>query len=229
MKNFSKILVIATVALALAFMAFAGVTALSGPNWTAESQAPDLVDYQFTAEQSADGSETWKVVDRVSGETVVPSAATLPDAIRQTRNKLKSDQQQRLNELNERITDRKADLAEAVALQEVDLKAIELREQQLQQELAAVQAQILATSDQAAEKSREAQAQHRDLVRRREEIFRLRSQLAEVRAELYRAKHQQALLEDQLIRVRGSIIRLENRNEQLQNYGATLSEDYEEP
>ncbi|MGH7127625.1 MAG: hypothetical protein ACREJB_12995 [Planctomycetaceae bacterium] len=229
MKNFSKILVVATAALALAFMAFAFVTWWGGPNWTVEAQAADLADYQFTAEQSADGNETWKVVDRISDETVVASAATLPDAIRQTRNKLKTDQQQRLNELNERITRRKAAIAEAVALQEVDLKAIALREQQLEQELAAVQAQILAASDQAAEQSREAQAQHRNLVRRREEIFRLRSQLAEVRAELYRAKHQQALLEDQLIRARGGIIRLENRSEQLQNSGATVSEDYEEP
>jgi chaperonin cofactor prefoldin len=211
MTTISKVLVVFTAAACIAFMAFVIVTAAGGPNW--ETEARQIPGYYL--EQTSGENPQWVVKSRLTGEQVAQGMASQPQAIVSARRKIRDDQKSEITQLDADLEQVKAELAEAKALIEVDVEAIEKREAELEAELADLRQQIQAAANEGIQKAQQAQAVQAEAVRRREDVYRLENQLEEIRTDKFRAQAQADKLRDQLVLLEGNLERLHRRNDQL--------------
>jgi chromosome segregation ATPase len=123
-------------------------------------------------------------------------------------------------------TERKVPLVpEIVRLKEQDEKALAARSDVLEQELTNLrtrESQMLAAQ---AEKSAETQSVMQVVVERRNEGFRMKNLLELLRTDAYVAQVQKKALDDELIRLKENVRRLEKRNQQLKQ---TISTTYDQ-
>lgn len=212
LTTLSKVLAVTAAALSLAFLGFAFTVLMGGPNWQAEAR--ELSDYTFR--QSDGDPPTWSVTRGASGETVHTGATSLAEAVVRARQDLQRRQQERLRELDEQIAAREARLEEERELIAANREALDRRAEQLLAELEALKEQVDEVASQAAVRSREAQELQADVRRRREEVFRLRNLVEGLEADRYRAERQSEKLHDLMIRLKGTVQRLQRRKQQLE-------------
>lgn len=183
---------------------------------------------QFTFEKSEGPQPVWSVKVRAGGETVaVPHAIREPaSAVVAARTRLKKNQTERIDQLSRDIDIENNKLSDAKKLIGTDLKAIDKRIKQLDSDLSALNVKISAQTIAGIKVAEEISKIQADTENRRDEVSRLQAQLKEIQADKYRAGVQQQRLTELLVRVSGSIKRLERRNKQLK---ARLKKPYESP
>jgi outer membrane murein-binding lipoprotein Lpp len=212
MTKFSKCLVVFAVGASFAFLGFAWVSMMGGPNWDAEAAA--LPGYEIA--KDADGK--WKVTERTTGQTVPVTAPTVrASAILAARKNLAEKQEAEIKSLAGPTADYKKKLAEAKKFNETDTKAMEARVQQLNTQLQALNAKILELSSEVVKRSQDAQSIRTEAAKRREDVFRLTREMTEIRTDHFRSEELERKLRDQLVRLDGVIASLESRNKQLRD------------
>src|SRR5256885_1700601 len=109
MTKLGKCLVVFAVGASFAFLGFAWVSLMGGPNMEAEAGA--LPEYTIQKEDGPDGK--WTVKDRVSGRSVTVAAANVQAAaLIAARRDLKKQQDDELKKLQDETAKDKAKLAE---------------------------------------------------------------------------------------------------------------------
>jgi outer membrane murein-binding lipoprotein Lpp len=213
MTKFAKCLVVFAVGASFAFLGFAWVSMMGGPNWDAEAAA--LPGYEFA--KDADGK--WKVTERATGQSVPVSASPTvrASAILAARKNLADKQEAEIKALAGPTADYKKKLAEAKKFNEIDTKAMEARVQQLNTQLQTLNAKILELSAEVVKRSQDAQSIRNEAAKRREDVFRLTREMTEIRTDHFRSEALERKLRDQLVRLDGVIASLESRNKQLRD------------
>ncbi|HXY32968.1 MAG TPA: hypothetical protein VEI07_02010 [Planctomycetaceae bacterium] len=210
MTKIAKCLVVFAVGASFAFLGFAWVSFMGGPNWDAEAAA--LPGYQIN--RGDDGK--WKVTDRATGANVtVKSPSVRASAILAAREDIDKKAKAEIESLAKPTADYKKKLDEAKKLNEIDTKAMEARVQQLNKQLQDLNTKILELSGEVVKRSQDAQATRTEATKRREDVFRLTRELTEIRTDHFRSEELERKLRDQLVRLEGVIASLENRNKQL--------------
>ncbi len=211
MTTIAKCLVVFAVFASFAFLGFAWVSMMGGPNWDAEAAA--LPDY--TIQKSSD---KWTVTERVGGATVsVPRGSVEASAVIAAREDWQKKQQAEVDRLKKETKSYKDRTAEIKKLNATDVKALEARVAELHKQLESLNAKILNLSNDVVKRSQEAQGIRTEATKRREDVFRLTRELSEIRADNYRANELQKRLRDQLTQLNGVELALETRNKQLQS------------
>ena len=182
MTKIGKCLVVFVVGASFAFLGFAWVSMMGGPNWDAEAAA--LPDY--TIQKSDDGR--WTVTERVGAASVSvqPSSTVEAAAIIAARDDLQKKQQAEIDRLKKETKDFQADTAEIQKFNAADVKALAARVQELNQQLEGLNTKILNLSNDVVKRSQEAQAIRTEAAKRREDVFRLTRELREIRADNFR-------------------------------------------
>jgi chromosome segregation ATPase len=210
MTKFAKCLVVFVVGASFAFLGFAWVSMMGGPNWNAE--AASLPGYEFT--KGEDGR--WKVTDRATGENVtVPSPTIRASAIVAARKDLAQKRDAEIKSLSGPTADYKKKLADAKKVNEIDTKAMEARSKQLNTQLENLNAKILGLSGDIVKRSQDVQAIRDEAAKRRADVYRLTRELSEIQTDHFRSEELERKLRDQLVRLDGVIASLESRNKQL--------------
>jgi predicted RNase H-like nuclease (RuvC/YqgF family) len=220
MTKIGKCLVVFAVGASFAFLGFAWVSMMGGPNWDAEAAA--LPDY--TIQKADDGK--WTVTERVGGASVSvqPSSTVEAAAIIAARDDLHKKQQTEIDRLKAETKEFRAGLAEVQKFNAADVKALAARVQELNQQLEGLNAKVLNLSNDVVKRSQEAQAIRTEAAKRREDVFRLTRELREIRADNFRADDLQKKLRDQLVQLKGVELALESRNKQLRSEVRGVSE-----
>ncbi len=213
MTKVAKCLVVFAVGASFAFLGFAWVSMMGGPNWAAEAAA--LPGYEFV--KGDDGH--WKVTDRASGKavTVSNSPTVLASAILAARKDRADKEEAEAKSLAAPTASYKKKLDEAKKFNQIDLKAMEARVTQLDAQLQDLNTKILQLSGDVVKRSQEAQLIRSEATKRREDVFRLTRELAEIRTDHSRSEDLERKLRDQLVRLDGVIASLESRNKQLRD------------
>jgi chromosome segregation ATPase len=210
MTKFAKCLVVFVVGASFAFLGFAWVSMMGGPNWTAEASA--LPGYEFT--KGEDGR--WKVTERATGENVtVPSPTIRASAILAARKDLAQKRETEIKNVSGPTAEYKKRLAEAKKFNEADTKAMEARGKQLNAQLENLNAKILELSGEIVKRSQDVQAIRDEAAKRRADVYRLTRELTEIQTDHFRSEELERKLRDQLVRLDGVIASLESRNKQL--------------
>jgi predicted RNase H-like nuclease (RuvC/YqgF family) len=210
MTKIAKCLVVFAVGASFAFLGFAWVSMMGGPNWDAEAAA--LPGYEIT--KGADGR--WTVKERASNQAVtVPSPTVRAAAIIAARKDLADKQDAEAKALTAPTDRYKKKLAEAQKLNEADVKAMDARVKQLDTQLADLNKKILELSGEVVKRSQDAQSIRTEASKRREDVFRLTRELHEIHTDHFRSDELERKLRDQLVRLDGVIGSLESRNQQL--------------
>jgi len=209
MTKFGKCLVIFAVGASFAFLGFAWVSRMGGPNW--HEEAAQLPDYAIQKE-----SDKWTVRDRVSGEAVTVKAPTVhAAAVIAAREAQQKKQENEIKSLKDETAAYKNGSTKIRELNQVDAKALEARVHELELQLASLLNKITNLSKEQVSKSQDAQAIQLETTKRREDVFRLTRELQEIRTDQFRADELKKKLSGQLVRLQGVISALESRNEQL--------------
>jgi predicted RNase H-like nuclease (RuvC/YqgF family) len=218
MTKFGKCLVVFAVAASFAFLGFAWVSMMGGPNWDAEAAALPEYSIQKTGDK-------WTVTERVGGATVsVPRSSVEAAAIVAARDDLQKKQQSEIDRLKQETKEFQSATAEIRKFNAADVKALDARVTELNQQLEGLNTKILSLSNDVVKRSQEAQAIRTEVAKRREDVFRLTRELREIRADNFRADDLQKRLRDQLIQLNGVEIALESRNKQLHSEVRGVSE-----
>jgi predicted RNase H-like nuclease (RuvC/YqgF family) len=209
MTTIAKCFVVFAVFTSFAFLGFAWVSMMGGPNW--DSEAAALPDYSIQKT-----GDKWEVKERVGGGTVnVPRASVEASAVIAAREDLQKKQQAEVDLLTKETKAYKDQTAEIKKLNAADVKALEARVAELHQQLEGLNTKVLGLSNDVVKRSQEAQAIRTEATKRREDVFRLARELKEIRADHYRADELQKRLRDQLVQLNGVELALESRNKQL--------------
>jgi len=224
MTTISKCLAVLAAVAAVAFMGFAAVTVVGGPNWEAEMAASDIgEDYTFERTVSADGVVTWAAKVRRTQESIPVSKSGVPaSAVIAVRRKVSKDQKAELARIDKLLPILELGTKQAQALIDADRVAMKTQLDQLAAELKDLHQQLDAASKKSVKKALEVQAKQTEAANRREDVFRLQAEYDEIRTDRDRIVRLAKELEKRLIRLNGDIARLQRRRQQLIKAGATL-------
>jgi hypothetical protein len=223
MNKIAKPLVVFVAAGSLAFMAFAIALTAGGPDWDAISKSESFTrDFVLTV---STGEQTAYAVRHRRSDQQVSSSTVLAEVVVAALQRQAQDLQTQVQQIQQE-TERKVPLVpEIVRLKEQDEKALAARSDVLEQELTNLrtrESQMLAAQ---AEKSAETQSVMQVVVERRNEGFRMKNLLELLRTDAYVAQVQKKALDDELIRLKENVRRLEKRNQQLKQ---TISTTYDQ-
>lgn len=212
-NNLGKVFVVITTFMSIAFLGFSFAASIAGTNWKGEADA--LENYYVETVPVDKGRPTYTVKDKVTGESVKVGSKLIPEAvlaaytheITQLNDKIQALEPQK--EQNEKRRD------EILAHQKQDLKAMEVREEELKKEFEALAKTIVDLSVEGDKVGQEALAIWEEGKLRREDVARLRNHLEELEVDQFQALEQKKRLQDELSRLRGVLARLQRRNIQL--------------
>jgi chromosome segregation ATPase len=211
MNKAAKVLVVFMAFASLSFMAFSAAVLLGGPNWMGMGEA--LTDYTFEVtkgEKTTYSAKSRQGDPPFSAQSENPAEVVLA-ALKDQKTKQSAQEQlldQQVQNLEGLIADRKS-------LKEMDLKALQVHEQNLSAYLANINEQISSTNATIKQLTEQSIALNKDLGLYREDVLRLRDQLELVRADRDRLVERSKELEDILALLKGSIGQMERRTQQL--------------
>lgn len=215
MTGLGKALVVFVTVASVAFMTFALMQFWwwgAFPNY--EAKARELKNYSFTFSgtfQEPSWSATTHRGDPIGTSPIL--AKVLADAYQHKATQI----QTRLTELQTSVPELQTKIAAYEAASAEDQAGIAARQGKILKELKALQDSIEQASKEGAAKTAEANQTRQVAELRREDIFRLQEQLDEITTDRQRVEELQRQLEDLIIRVDGSNLRLLKRNQQLKN------------
>lgn len=217
MGKISRVLAVVTAVLSLAFLGFAGVTTLGGPNWRTEAAklAPTPADpagYVFT--RSLGENPQWTATATVTGETV-KTATVLPDVLVAAYDHKLAALNAELNEINQeqpQLEQRKAAMEKAIAAdREALARAVAERQQYLQQ----LRQQYAAISQQVVQKTEQGRQVEEVVEARRRDVFRLANQLELLDADHVRIQQIEQQMVDLIRQIDADLAKAQRRQEQL--------------
>lgn len=221
MTTFSKILALLTTAACFAFLGFVMVSLIAGPNWPGETRDELFEEYAF---EYTDGENpSWAVKQRDNDQAVGGGSPILPKKITDVLNQIKQEQDQRKRILEDGDPETKTAGIEGLdtyindpnqglkVLLYNDIEALQQNHARLQDDLAAVQAEIEKTTRDVTDTINTIESIYLKTERRRGDIYRLQNVVAESEADRFRAIEHQKKLRDVWERYQGVIARLEQR------------------
>lgn len=224
MTKFSKILTVFVFAGCLAFMGFAMVTVLGGPNWDvkAEALAKDhSLSFEYRGKESG-----WDVKDhRKQPPEQVATGKSLAEAVTKAQRKLNDASKAQAEAIAKDIDDvakRHAREQPAIA---ADVAAFEKRFEVLIAQLKEVHRLAIEESKKAVTKSDEAKAIRQVAALRRDELIQLQNQLDVLRTQKISALKEQRRLDDLVNQAKAVLADVERRKELLEADGARLDYD----
>jgi septal ring factor EnvC (AmiA/AmiB activator) len=218
MGNLSRTLVVATTVLSVAFLGFAGVTTLGGPNWETMAKSlnpgPDKSGgYVFS--RSAGDNPQWTATS--ADEQQVKTSAVLPDvivaALDHKFSGLKSELDALTDELPQLET-RKANLEAAI---EKDTTALQEAVTQHMDYLKDLRAQYVTLSQQVVQKVEEGRQTEYVVEARREDVVRLQHQLAVLNADDARLEQIEQQMLDLIRQIDADLAKARQRQQQLKS------------
>jgi hypothetical protein len=218
MTTLGKSLVVFVLFASVAFMGFAIVAAIGGPNYQTRA-AEELPDFAF---ELTGPTGPWTVKTRSLKDENVGSGKILPEAMTLAQKKKLTELQNEKDEAEKFIPGLEVALKESRELILVDKQAMQATQDVLEQERLAVSAAITQTSAQVVAKSKEVSAQYGLAKLRRQEWILMNNQLQEIRAQKAAALKESRRLQDLLFLAKGNLERAQRRHQLLQDDGATL-------
>jgi hypothetical protein len=224
MTRFSKVLAVFVFSASLAFMGFAMVTVLGGPNWDLKVDAlarDHSLSFEYRGKESG-----WDVKDhRKQPPEQVATGKSLPEVVVKAQRKLidvRKAESEAIAKETEEVVKRQAREQPAIA---TDVAAFEKRFQVLIQQLKELHLQAIEESKKAVTKSEEAKAIRQVAALRRDELIQLRNQLDVLRTQKSTALKEQKRLEDLVNQAKAVLADVELRKELLESDGARLDYD----
>lgn len=211
LNTLGKVCVVFVAAASLAFAAFAAAMRNGGPNWESEADAlgPD-----FVVTITPGDPPTYGVVYRPTNENV-SSSKVLAEAVTAARAKQVAETRNKLTKLQELANQFKPQIELANAANAADEAGLKVREEALVRQLNEVSQAVQQLNDQIIEAAAKAQAIRAEGQERREEVYRQKNVLELARNDLYAAKEQRKNLEEEELRLKELLQRLERRRQQL--------------
>lgn len=234
LTRLSKMMVVISTVLSVAFMGAALVIRNSGPNWALDmrelSPTPELVpkpkaaprtlaDYTFT--QAPGVTPTWSAQHRKDTAPVASSLA-LPEVISKAYQDAERRNRERIDQIQPGIQPLETRITSTRTMLEADRKALDARVAQLNQALTDIEKQITDSALQGEGKATQALDIRSEAEGLRESVMRLRRQLAEIETDHFQIVEQKHLFQDLLRQLQGLQLRLKDRNAQLIRDGARL-------
>jgi chromosome segregation ATPase len=214
MTQFGKILAVLTTLLSVAFLGFAFAARVGGPNW--EGQAEALENY-YVEKTSSNTGVTYTVKNRVTQEVVKKDSKVLPEVVFAAYDDEGKKLRDKIENLAPELPRLEKGLKEVKALQDVDLKAMDQRRNELEKSFVEVVKQIQDLSVEGGKVAQEALTSWSEGELRREDVARLRNHLEELEVDHFQTQEQKKRLLDELSRLRGVLARLQRRHQQLQS------------
>ncbi len=220
MTRFSKILLVLVLFTSIAFMGFAAVSSVGGPNWQKEKDA--MTDYLF--EYQPGENPTWSVKTRRAGEQISTSPVLAKVIVAAQKHKITQQ-----NEQIEQATKTIAPLQNAIKnwqqINQVDREAMNLKAAELREKIATLDSEISQLANEGIKISQQTLEINQQAAERRADVFRLQDQIEEIRNEKYLTREQQKTLRDYIARLEGKVQRLQRQKELLEK--ATGNRDVE--
>ncbi len=210
----------------LAFMGIAAAVTIAGrPNWDGEE---DKLAGDFIFEAPSEGNPSWKVTSRQKPgvEDFSKSSKVHADVVLAARAHLITQQEKKIERLDEEIPQLESRLTKARELIEIDVKAMQQREDELEVQIDALVVSIKQVGEEGIKVTQDAQKVRVEAELRRQDVFRLRDQLQELQTDLYQIREQKKKLHDYLVQMNGVLARLQRRNAQLKKT-TPKSNDYD--
>ncbi len=205
----SRLLAIVVTVLSIAFLGFAGVVTLGGPNWDATARS--LKDYQFTHAPGPNGQWTATSPD---GESV-GSSPLLPGAIVAALDDTNKKLQGQLGELNDRDPQLRDSIQKIERQIAADREALTASLARKQQQLKDLQEQTAELSDQIVQQTTQGIAVEEVVSDRRSDVFRLTNQLAVLRADEARIEQIRQQMADLIEQINADLDKARRREQQL--------------
>lgn len=213
----AKVLTVFITTVSILFMGVALAIHSTGPNWQEDIQK--LPDYTF--KYTPGESPTWSVSHRLDSATPIATSPVLPLVI----SKAYADQARR----NADDTAKKLQPIEGLKAQiviinqtvEVDKKALTTRIEKLTATMLFVNQQITKLALAGDALTKEANANRDEAADRRDDKTRLLRQLQQIEADHFQLDAQKKRLLDTMFQLKGELRRLQLRNRQLLEQGAT--------
>lgn len=214
----SRILAVLVTVLSIAFLGFAFVVTLGGPNW--EAMARSMTEYRIT--QDPNGQWTVTSADEEGLGSSAVAASVLVNALDDKINRLQSE----LNPLKDaepQLEERRDALEQQIA---ADQAALAVSLEQKRQFLAQLQQQRSQISGQVVTQTEQATTVEREISDRRADVFRLKNQLALLRADEARIEQIHRQMADLIEQINADLGKARRREEQLRTQ---LGIEYQEP
>ncbi len=211
MNDFGKICVVFVTAASLAFVAFAGAMRTGGRNWLAEA---DEISDQYTLSITPGDTYSYAITERRTAKQIGTSKV-LAEVVTKARADQASTVRNQLNDLNQRREALEPQTAAAAAAIVADEAGLKQREAALVQQVEDVHQEIARISEDILAAVNEVQRIRSLGQERREEGYRLKNQLELLRNDLHAATVQRKNLQEEELRLKETLQRLERRNRQL--------------
>jgi small-conductance mechanosensitive channel len=209
MTTLSKLLVVLVAILSVAFMGFAGVTTLGGPNWRA--MAGSMKDYAFS--QSEGDNPQWSVTS-ASGESLKTSAV-LPEVLVGAMDHKLGQQKTELDALTAQEPQVRERLQGFETSIEADKLSLQASLEANRARLAQLQQQYEQISRQVVQKTDEAQQVEQVVAARRTDVFRSTNQLEVLRADRALIGQLRRQMDDLIQQINADLEKASRRNRQL--------------
>jgi chromosome segregation ATPase len=214
----SRILAVLVTVLCIAFLGFAFVVTLGGPNW--EAMARSMTEYRFTQDPDGKWSVTTADEQQLGSSEVTASVlvSALDDKLKRLQGELTP-----LEEAQPQLQARTEALEQQIA---ADQAALTASLGQKQQFLAQLQQQRSQISGQVVQQTEQANALEQQVGDRRADVFRLTNQLTLLRADEARIEQIHRQLDDLIEQINADLGKARRREEQLRTQ---LGIEYQDP
>lgn len=211
MTRFAKLLVVFVAVASLGFAAFAGALRYGGPNWDELARAPGLYE-KVTITRSDTGQYSGTM--RVSGEQV-GSSTNPAEVVTKAQAKVLGDLRTEMQDLSTQINNLTPQQTAVKDLIASDRRGLEQHAAIWTAQLQDLAQRIAKLTDELAAKGAEVKQLQDELIELRYEVLRLRNQLELLRDDLFAAEQQEQALKLELRRLQEDRLRLERRQQQL--------------
>lgn len=206
MTRLSKILLVLVLSASIAFMGFAAVSAVGGPNWEREKE--DLTDYLFEFQPGE--NPTWTVKTRRGGEQISTSPVLAKVIVAAQKHQIQQQNEQ-LDQVSKTIPPLEKAIDNWKQINQVDRQAMATKAEELKQRIAALDTEITRLANEGIKISQQTLEVNQEAAERRSDVFRLQDQIDEIRNETYLAQEQQKSLRDYIARIEGKVQRLQRQ------------------
>lgn len=213
-NNVGKVFVVLTTFLSVAFLGFAFAARIGGTNWEGEAAA---LDKYYVEKNVSDKETTYTVKDKINQESIKANSKLLPEVIAAAYNHESTQLTEKITALETLPADLKKRQDEITAQQKTDIKAMEVRELELQKVFDQQVKTLQELSVEGDKIAQEALKVWNEGELRREDVARLRNYLEELEVDQFQSLEQKKRLQDELSRMRGVLARLQRRHTQLKS------------
>lgn len=211
MTRLAKLLVVFVAVASLGFMAFAGALRYGGPNWDELAHAPGL--YEKVAITRNEVGQ-YSAAMRVTGENV-GSSINPGEVVTKAQAKVLGDLRTEMQAISDQMNNLAPQQTGVKELIATDRSGLEKHAAIWSAQLQDLAKRISTLTDELAAKGGEVKQLQDELTELRYEVLRMRNQLELLRDDLFAVQQQEQALKIELRRLQEDRLRLERRQQQL--------------